>query len=178
MATATLGGGCFWCLEAVYQELRGVAAVVSGYAGGHVPDPSYEQVCTNTTGHAEVIQVSFDPEVVSFGELLDVFFTIHDPTQLNRQGDDIGAHYRSVIFYHDEAQRQVAERKIAALEQSGVWGAPIVTEVRQSEGFYFAEGHHQDYYRRNSVQPYYMTVIRPKVAKLRKEHLDKLRQAP
>jgi peptide-methionine (S)-S-oxide reductase len=172
---ATLGGGCFWCLEAVYQELKGIEGVVSGYAGGHVPEPTYRDVCAGTSGHAEVVQVTFDPEVVTFGELLDVFFTVHDPTQLNRQGADVGEQYRSVILFHDEGQRAVAEAKIAEIEQAGVWDRPVVTAVEALSAFYPAEAEHQDYFRRRPFQPYCLAVIRPKVAKLRAAHLDKLR---
>src|SRR3712207_1688673 len=144
---ATLGGGCFWCLEAVYEELRGVEKVESGYSGGAVPNPTYRQVCTETTGHAEVIQVTFDPEVVSYREILEVFFTIHDPTTLNRQGADVGTQYRSAIFYHDEEQKRVAEEVIAELEARHLWADPIVTEVAPLDAFYKAEDYHQGYYR-------------------------------
>ena len=172
---ATLGGGCFWCLEAVYQELRGVEKVESGYSGGHVPNPTYRAVCSETTGHAEVVQVTFDPEVVSYRDVLKVYFGIHDPTTLNRQGADVGTQYRSVIFYHDEEQRRVAEEVISELEAEGVWGAPIVTEVAPLDEFYVAEAYHQDYFRNNGFQPYCQVVIAPKVAKFRKEHLEKLK---
>ena len=172
---ATLGGGCFWCLEAVYDELRGVQQVESGYSGGEVPDPTYRQVCTGTTGHAEVVQVTFDPEVVSFREILEVYFTIHDPTTLNRQGADVGPQYRSAIFYHDEDQRRVAEEVISDLEAEGVWDDPIVTEVTPFEAFYVAEDYHQEYYRNNGYQPYCQVVIAPKVAKFRKQYLERLK---
>ena len=172
---ATLGGGCFWCLEAVYEELRGVERVESGYSGGHVPNPTYRQVCSETTGHAEVVQLTFDPEVVSFHEILEVFFTIHDPTTLNRQGADVGESYRSAIFYHDEDQRRVAEEVIAELEARGVWDDPIVTEVTPFEEVYAAEDYHQEYFRNNAYQPYCQVVIAPKVAKFRKQHLDRLK---
>ena len=172
---ATLGGGCFWCLEAVYEELRGVEKVESGYAGGAVPNPTYRQVCTGTTGHAEVVQVTFDPDVVSFREILEVFFTTHDPTTPNRQGADVGTQYRSAIFYHDEEQKRVAEEVIAELEARHLWDDPIVTEVTPLEAFYVAEDYHQGYYRNNAYQPYCRVVIAPKVAKFRKEYLAKLK---
>jgi peptide-methionine (S)-S-oxide reductase len=172
---ATLGGGCFWCLEAVYEELRGVEKVESGYSGGGVPDPTYRQVCTGTTGHAEVVQVMFDPEVVSFREILEVFFTIHDPTTLNRQGADVGTQYRSAIFYHDEEQKRVAEEVISELEAEGVWDDPIVTEVTPVDTFYKAEEYHQGYYRNNEYQPYCQVVISPKVAKFRSKYLSRLK---
>lgn len=172
---ATLGGGCFWCLEAAFLRLRGVESVVSGYAGGAVQDPTYRQVCTGTTGHAEVVQVRFDEAVIDYGTLLEVFFTIHDPTTANRQGADLGTQYRSVIFCHDERQREVAQAQIAALDAAGVWGAPIVTEVLPLPQFYPAEGHHQDYYRRNPYQGYCQAVVAPKVAKLRQRHAALLR---
>ncbi len=173
--TATLGGGCFWCLEAVYDQLKGVVDVVSGYSGGHVPNPTYEQVCSKTTGHAEVVQVAFDPDVIGFGDILDVFFTIHDPTTLNRQGNDIGPQYRSVIFYHSPEQKQAAEEKIAALEAAGIWDAPIVTEVTAFEAFYPAEEYHQEYFSRNPDQGYCVFVIAPKVAKFRQKYFGKLK---
>jgi peptide-methionine (S)-S-oxide reductase len=172
---ATLGGGCFWCLEAVFEELRGVQEIVSGYSGGTVPDPTYEQVCTGTTDHAEVVQVTFDPEAVSFREILEVYFSIHDPTTLNRQGADVGTQYRSVIFYHTPEQKRVAEEVIAQLEEAGVWDDPIVTEVTSGSAFYAAEDYHQEYFRRNQGQPYCQVVVAPKVAKFRKQHLDKLK---
>ena len=172
---ATLGGGCFWCLEAVFEELRGVQGVVSGYSGGAVPDPTYEQVCTGTTGHAEVVQVTFDPAVVSFREILEVYFSIHDPTTLNRQGADVGTQYRSVVFYHTPEQKRIAEEVIAELEEAGVWEDPIVTEVTPSSAFYDAENYHQEYFRRNQRQPYCQVVVAPKVAKFRKQHLDRLK---
>jgi peptide-methionine (S)-S-oxide reductase len=172
---ATLGGGCFWCLEAVYEELRGVEKVESGYSGGAVPNPTYRQVCTGTTGHAEVVQVTFDPEVVSFREILEVFFTIHDPTTLNRQGADVGPQYRSAIFYHDEEQRRVAQEVIAKLEAEHLWRDPIVTEVTPFDAFYRAEDYHQEYFRNNAYQPYCQVVIAPKVAKFRNQYLAKLK---
>jgi peptide-methionine (S)-S-oxide reductase len=171
---ATLGGGCFWCLEAVFEELRGVKEIVSGYSGGTVPDPTYEQVCTGTTGHAEIVQLTFDPAIVSFREILEVFFSIHDPTTLNRQGADVGTQYRSVI-YHTPEQKRGAEEVIAQLEEAGVWGDPIVTELTPASDFYAAEDYHQEYFWRNQGQPYCQVVVAPKVAEFRKQHLDKLK---
>ena len=168
MEKATLGGGCFWCLEAVYQELDGVTSIVSGYAGGHVPNPSYEAVCTGTTGHAEVVQLEFDPAKVSYKEILEVFFAIHDPTTRDRQGGDHGPQYRSAIFWHDEAQRDTSNQVIAALTAERAFDAPIVTEVTKLDRFWPAETYHQDYYRRNTAQPYCAFVISPKLAKYRK----------
>ena len=175
---ATLAGGCFWCLEAVYEQLMGVESVVSGYTGGHVVNPTYEQVCTARTGHAEAVQVTFDPQVVSYRDILGIFFTIHDPTTLNRQGHDVGPQYRSAIFYHDDEQKAAAEQTIAEIEASKIWGKPIVTEVTALPEFYVAEGYHQEYYRRNAAQPYCQVVISPKVAKFRKEYVDRLKAAP
>jgi peptide-methionine (S)-S-oxide reductase len=160
----------------VYDELKGVEIVASGYAGGHVRNPSYEQVCSGTTGHAEVTQITFDPRVISYADLLDVFFTIHDPTTLNRQGNDVGPQYRSVILYHSPEQKAIAERKIAELSAAHTWDAPIVTQIEPITDFYPAENYHQDYYQRNQFQPYCMFVIRPKVAKARKMFLEKLRK--
>jgi len=173
---ATLAGGCFWCLEAAFSDLKGVELVQSGYAGGHVANPSYEHVCTGETGHAEVVQITFDPQVVSYGDLLHVFFTIHDPTTLNRQGGDIGTQYRSAIFYHGPAQKAEAERVIAELGAEKVWDDPIVTVVAPFERFYPAEEYHRDYFRRNPKQAYCRAVIAPKVAKVRKLYFDKLKQ--
>ncbi len=172
---ATLAGGCFWCLEAAFQQLRGVTKVVSGYTGGTVPNPSYQAVCTGATGHAEVTQVTFDPSLVTYRDLLDVFFTIHDPTTLNRQGADEGTQYRSAIFYHSPEQKAEAKRTIKELEAAHVWDDPIVTEVVPLETFYPAEGYHQDYYARNANQPYCRAVIAPKVAKLRSKYFEKLK---
>jgi len=172
---ATLGGGCFWCLEAVFQDLKGVERVVSGYAGGTVPNPSYEDVCTGRTGHAEVVQVTFDPAVLSYRDLLQVFFSIHDPTTLNRQGPDEGTQYRSAIFHHGPAQERVAREFFAELERRGIWDSPIVTEVTAAPSFYPAEQYHQEYFRRNPGQGYCRVVIAPKVAKFRKEHLARLK---
>jgi peptide-methionine (S)-S-oxide reductase len=173
---ATLGGGCFWCLEAVFKDLRGVERVVSGYAGGEVENPSYEQVCGGGTGHAEVVQIAFDPQVVTYRDLLDVFFTIHDPTTRDRQGADVGPQYRSIVLYHDPEQKESAERAIGDLEAKGVWHAPIVTELVPLERFYPAEAYHQDYYEQNPRQRYCQIVIAPKVAKFRKEHLARLKR--
>ena len=172
---ATLGGGCFWCLEAVYKELRGVERVVSGYAGGHAENPTYERVCSGTTGHAEVVQITYDPAQVSFAELLEVFFTIHDPTTLNRQGADVGTQYRSAVFYHTPEQRETAERLIREFEAAGVWDAPLVTEVAPLVKFYPAEEYHQDYFEKNPFQPYCRAVVAPKVGKFRKRFLEKLK---
>ena len=174
---ATLAGGCFWCLEAVYDELNGVTDVVSGYSGGRRPNPTYDQVCSGSTGHAEVVQVTFDPAVVSFRELLEVFFTIHDPTTLNRQGADIGTQYRSAVFYHSPEQKQVAEQVIADLNQEQLWNAPIVTEVMPFTQFYPAEDYHQEYFARNPGQGYCQFVVAPKVAKFRSKYLQKLKRA-
>jgi peptide-methionine (S)-S-oxide reductase len=174
MEVATLGGGCFWCLEAVYDELVGVDHVESGYAGGTVVNPTYQQVCTGTTGHAEVVQVTFDPEIISYDDILDIFFSIHDPTTLNRQGADVGTQYRSVIFYHDEKQKATAERKIKELSQSGNWRNPIVTQVVPFEQFYEAEDYHQEYFVNNKYQPYCMAVVAPKVKKFKKQFSARL----
>lgn len=172
--TATLGGGCFWCLDAAYREIRGVQAVVSGYAGGELPDPSYREVCGGDTGHAEVVQLTFDPGEVSYRDLLELFFTIHDPTTPNRQGADVGTQYRSVIFYHTPEQRATAEAVIADLTARGVWDDPIVTELLPAPTFFPAESYHQDYYTRNARQPYCQAVVAPKVAKARRSALAKL----
>ncbi|HEU5262533.1 MAG TPA: peptide-methionine (S)-S-oxide reductase MsrA [Gemmatimonadales bacterium] len=173
---ATLAGGCFWCLEAVFLELKGVEQVQSGYAGGRMPDPSYELVCTGTTGHAEVVQVTFDPVVISFRDLLGIFFVIHDPTTPNRQGVDVGTQYRSAIFYHSPEQKAEAVRVIAELEAAQVWDAPVVTELVPLETFYPAEEYHRDYFRRNPNQGYCRAVIAPKVAKVRKQYFEKLKK--
>jgi peptide-methionine (S)-S-oxide reductase len=173
---ATLAGGCFWCLEAVYKELRGVVRVVSGYAGGHVENPTYRAVCEGTTGHAEVVQITFDPREVSFLELLEVFFTIHDPTTLNRQGADVGTQYRSAVFYHTPEQREAAERLISEFDAARIWDAPIVTEVTPLERFYPAEDYHQDYFENNPAQPYCRAVVAPKVSKFRSKFLAKLKR--
>lgn len=172
---ATLAGGCFWCLEAVYNDLRGVESVVSGYAGGSVANPSYEQVCRGNTGHAEVVQITFDPAAVSFRELLEVFFTIHDPTTLNRQGNDIGTQYRSAIFYHSDDQKKVAEEVIKNLAEEKIWANPIVTQLVPLAEFYPAEEYHQRYFERNPNQGYCQVIISPKVSKFRKAFLQKLK---
>ncbi|HMB25513.1 MAG: peptide-methionine (S)-S-oxide reductase MsrA [Chloroflexota bacterium] len=178
LQTATLAGGCFWCLEAVYDELKGVHSVESGYSGGQVDNPSYHEVCTGTTGHAEVVQVRFDPNVISYRDLLNVFFTIHDPTTLNRQGADIGTQYRSAIFYHDEEQKKIAEETIKDLNAQKVWDNPIVTKVTKFEKFFQAEDYHQEYFANNPYQPYCQVVVAPKVAKFRKHFLEILKKQP
>jgi peptide-methionine (S)-S-oxide reductase len=177
LEVATLAGGCFWCLEAVYDELNGVVDVVSGYSGGTKPNPSYEAVCTGQTGHAETVQLIFDPKMVSFRELLEVFFTIHDPTTLNRQGADVGTQYRSAIFYHNPEQKAVAEQVIRDLEEQQVWDKPIVTELIPFSTFFPAEAYHQEYFKRNPYQGYCMAIIAPKVAKFRQKYLEKLKKA-
>lgn len=173
---ATLAGGCFWCLDAVYRMLKGVSKVESGYAGGDVPSPTYKDVCSGTTGHAEVVRITFDPDTISYRDLLDVFFTIHDPTTLNRQGGDVGTQYRSAIFYHSPEQKATAEDVIAKLGESKIWDGPIVTQVAPAGDYYAAEGYHQNYYAGNKDQPYCAVVIAPKVAKARKAYLDRLIQ--
>ena len=171
---ATLGGGCFWCTEAVYQDLKGVQRVESGYAGGTVNNPTYRQVCTGTTGHAEVVQITFDPAVISYKEILDVFWRVHDPTTLNRQGADVGPQYRSVIFYHSNEQRAIAEQSKQETDASGLWPDAIVTEISPYTQFFKAEDYHQNYYQDNPNQPYCMMVISPKMQKFRQEFADKL----
>jgi peptide-methionine (S)-S-oxide reductase len=178
LQTATLAGGCFWCLEAVYDEIKGVHSVESGYAGGHVGLSTYREVCNGTTGHAEVVQVHFDPNVVSYRDLLNVFFAIHDPTTLNRQGADVGTQYRSAIFYHDEEQKNIAEELIKDLNAQQIWDRPIVTEVTKLDKFYVAEDYHQEYFARNPYQPYCMAVVAPKVSKFRKHFLELLKKQP
>jgi peptide-methionine (S)-S-oxide reductase len=173
---ATLAGGCFWCLEPVFDDLKGVEDVVSGYSGGAVANPTYRQVCGGDTGHAEVVQLTFDPQVVSFKDLLDVFFTIHDPTTLNRQGADVGTQYRSAIFYHSPEQKATAEQAIADLNAAKIWGSPIVTEVVPAATFYVAEDYHQEYFENNANQPYCRAVVAPKVAKFRKYYFEKLKK--
>lgn len=174
--TTTLGGGCFWCLEAVFLELKGIMKVESGYAGGFIPNPSYKLVCTGLTGHAEVVQVTFDPKVITYKELLQVFFTIHDPTMLNRQGHDVGTQYRSVIFYHTPSQKKIAEQVIQELEAARIWPNPIVTEVKPLKAFYKAEEYHQNYYAQNPDQPYCQIVIAPKLAKFRQQFFERLKK--
>jgi peptide-methionine (S)-S-oxide reductase len=173
---ATLAGGCFWCLEAVFDELKGVESVESGYSGGHVQNPGYAQVCDGDTGHAEVVQVTFDPQVISYKDLLTVFFTIHDPTTLNRQGNDVGTQYRSAIFYHDEQQKKVAEEVIREITAAGIWDAPIVTDVTPFDRFYIAEDYHQEYFKKNPFQRYCRAVIAPKVTKFRHKFADRLKK--
>ena len=178
LQTATLAGGCFWCLEAVFDEVKGVQGVESGYAGGQMDNPSYRAVCNGDTGHAEVVQVHFDPNVVSYRDLLNVFFAIHDPTTLNRQGADVGTQYRSAIFHHDDEQKQTAEELIKDLNTQKIWDKPIVTEVEKLDKFYMAEDYHQEYFARNPYQPYCQAVVAPKVSKFRKHHLEMLKKQP
>jgi peptide-methionine (S)-S-oxide reductase len=173
---ATLAGGCFWCLEAVFDQLKGVSAVESGYMGGQVNNPTYNQVCGGDTGHAEVVRVTFDPKLLNYADLLDVFFVIHDPTQLNRQGNDVGTQYRSAIFYHSAEQQRIAKEKIQALANQGVYDDRIVTEVTPVEDFYLAEDYHEEYFANNPRQPYCVAVVAPKVAKFRKYFLDRLKK--
>lgn len=174
--TATLAGGCFWCLEAVYDQVKGVLSVESGYSNGHVQNPTYKQVCGGDTGHAEAVRIQFDPSVVSYRDLLNVFFGIHDPTTLNRQGADIGTQYRSAIFYHSAEQKETAETLIRELNGQKIWDAPIVTEVAEAAQFYVAEDYHQEYFAHNPYQPYCQAVVAPKVAKFRKHFLDMLKK--
>jgi peptide-methionine (S)-S-oxide reductase len=174
--TATLGGGCFWCLEAVYQEMEGVFSVESGYMGGHTPNPTYRDVCSGTSGHIEVVQVKFDSNVTLYREILEVFFAIHDPTSRDRQGNDSGEQYRSVIFYHDDAQREIAESMIRELNAERIWDRPIVTELRPASAFYRAEDYHQEYFRNNPRQPYCAFVVAPKVRKFREKFAAKMRR--
>jgi peptide-methionine (S)-S-oxide reductase len=176
LETATLGAGCFWCVEAVFDDLKGVEDVVSGYSGGHTENPTYREVCSETTGHAEVAQITFDPAVISFKEILQVFFAVHDPTTLNRQGNDIGSSYRSAIFYHDENQKRIAEEVIKEVTAEGVYDDPIVTEVTAFDKFYPAEDYHQEYFLNNPNQPYCAAVVAPKVAKFRKKFVDRLKK--
>lgn len=178
LQTATLAGGCFWCLEAVFDEIKGVYSVESGYAGGHVDNPTYRAVCNGDTGHAEVVQVHFDPNIVSYRDLLNVFFAIHDPTTLNRQGADVGTQYRSAIFYHDDDQKKTAEELIRDLNSQKIWDKPIVTQVKKLDRFYMAEDYHQEYFARNPYQPYCMAVVAPKVSKFRKHFLEMLKKQP
>ena len=175
MDTATLGAGCFWCIEAVFQELKGVESVTSGYAGGFIKNPSYKEVCTGRTGHAEVAQIVFDPDVISFDELLEVFWKTHDPTTLNRQGNDIGTQYRSSVFYHNEKQKEKTEYYKRKLDESGAYPNPVVTTIEELTDFYVAEDYHQNYYNSNTSQPYCTFVIQPKVEKFRKAFSDKLK---
>ena len=175
---ATLGGGCFWCTEAVFAELRGVVQVEPGYAGGTVTNPTYEQVCSGRTGHAEVVQVIFNPNVISYGELLKIFFTVHDPTTLNRQGADVGTQYRSVIFYHNDEQKSVARQIVNEVTAAKLWNAPIVTQIEPFKAFYKAEDYHLEYFKNNPRQPYCQIVIAPKVRKLREHYMEKLKNHP
>lgn len=175
MQTAIFGGGCFWCTEAIFSDIKGVEKVESGYSGGELLNPSYEQVCTDETGHAEVVKITFDESVVSYADLLRIFFSTHDPTTLNRQGNDAGRQYRSVVFYNNEEQKKTAEEIMKEITDSKIWDRPIVTELRPAMPFYKAEEYHQDYFKRNTYQPYCQVVIAPKVAKFRKKHLDMLK---
>lgn len=176
LETATLGAGCFWCVEAVFDDLRGVESVESGYSGGHTENPTYQQVCSETTGHAEVINVNFNPEEISFKEILQVFFSVHDPTTLNRQGNDVGTSYRSAIFYHDDEQKRIAEETIKEVEAEGIYDNPIVTQIAPFDKFYIAENYHQEYFANNPNQPYCAAVVAPKVAKFRKKFVDRLKK--
>jgi len=172
----TLGGGCFWCTEAIFDELRGVKQVESGYSGGHVPNPTYERVCTGTTGHAEVIQVTFDPQVISLNDILHIFFTVHDPTTLNRQGPDVGTQYRSAIFYRNDDQKKIAEEVMRDIAASKIWNAPLVTKLEPFKAFYEAEDYHQTYFASNPNQPYCRAIIAPKVAKFREKYRARLKK--
>lgn len=176
MEIATFGNGCFWCTEAIFQDLKGVSKVASGYMGGETKDPTYKEVCSGTTGHAEVLQITYDPLAISFDELLEVFWKTHDPTTLNRQGNDVGTQYRSVVFYHSEEQRKLASDYMTRLDTSGAWSDPIVTEISPVDTFYPAEDYHQEYFNQNGSQPYCSFVIRPKVEKFRKVFADKLKK--
>lgn len=177
LETATLGAGCFWCIEAIYQDVKGVHKVVSGYMGGHVKNPTYDEVCEGTTGHAEVAQITFDPSVISFEDILYIFWQTHDPTTLNRQGNDAGTQYRSAIFYHSDEQKRIAEKAKADTDSSGLYPNPIVTEITPSSEFYVAENYHQNFYKMNPNQPYCRFVVDPKVRKFRKSFADKLQVA-
>jgi peptide-methionine (S)-S-oxide reductase len=174
--TATVGGGCFWCIEAVFSELRGIEKVESGYSGGTVANPTYEQVCTGRTGHAEVVQITFDPRMISYREILQIFFIMHDPTTSNRQGNDVGTQYRSVIFYHSNEQKGIAEQVIREVDAAKIWGAPIVTQVEPFKAFYRAEDYHKEYFRKNPEQAYCRFVIEPKLAKLRNQYFLRLKK--
>ena len=176
--TATLAGGCFWCLEAVFDEMKGVLSVDSGYSNGHVANPSYRDVCTGSTSHAEVVRITFDPSVISFRDILNVFFAIHDPTTLNRQGGDVGTQYRSAIFYHNPEQKETADTLISELNEQKIWNSPIVTEVTAVDNFSIAEDYHQEYFARNQNQPYCQAVVAPKVSKFRKHYLELLKKQP
>jgi peptide-methionine (S)-S-oxide reductase len=176
LETATLGAGCFWCVEAVFDDLKGVTDVVSGYSGGHTTNPTYREVCSETTGHAEVTQITFDPNEISFADVLRVFFAVHDPTTLNRQGNDVGSSYRSAIFYHSDEQKQTAEEIIKEVTEAQIYDKPIVTEVTAFDKFYPAENYHQEYFANNPNQPYCAAVVAPKVAKFRKQFVDRLKR--
>ena len=176
LETATLGAGCFWCVEAVFDDLKGVESVESGYSGGHTENPTYREVCSETTGHAEVVNVTFNPQEISFKEILQVFFSVHDPTTLNRQGNDVGTSYRSAIFYHTDEQKRIAEETIKEVEAEGVYDDPIVTQVAPFDKFYIAEDYHQEYFANNPSQPYCAAVVAPKVAKFRKKFVDRLKK--
>ena len=176
LETATLAAGCFWCVEAVFDDLKGVEDVVSGYSGGHKDNPTYKEVCSETTGHAEVVQIRFDPVELTFSDLLRVFFTVHDPTQLNRQGNDIGSSYRSAVFYHSDEQKQAADDVIAEITAEGIYDKPIVTEVTAFDKFWPAEDYHQEYFANNPSQPYCAAVVAPKVAKFRQKFLSRLKR--
>jgi peptide-methionine (S)-S-oxide reductase len=176
LETATLGAGCFWCVEAVFDDLKGVESVESGYSGGHTENPTYREVCSETTGHAEVVNVNFNPEEISYKDVLRVFFAVHDPTTLNRQGNDVGSSYRSAIFYHNENQKQIAEEVITEVTAEGVYDDPIVTEVKPFDKFYIAEDYHQEYFANNPNQPYCAAVVAPKVAKFRQKFVNRLKK--
>jgi peptide-methionine (S)-S-oxide reductase len=173
---ATLAGGCFWCMEAVFEELKGVESVESGYSGGHQANPTYREVCSETTGHAEAVQISFDPALITYKELLNIFFSVHDPTTLNRQGNDVGSSYRSAIFYRTDEQKAVADEVIRELTAQRLWPDPIVTEVTRFDKFYIAEDYHQEYFANNAAQPYCRVVVAPKVAKFRKQYFERLKK--
>lgn len=172
---ATLGGGCFWCIEAIYNDIRGVKSAISGYAGGRVKNPTYEQVCSHMTGHAEVVQITYDPDMISYRDILEIFFSVHDPTTLNRQGNDVGDQYRSVILYHDDEQKRIAQETIQALTEARAFADPIVTQVVPLDQFYPAEDYHQEYFKNNPNQPYCRFVVAPKVTKFRKHHAEVLK---
>ena len=176
MEVATFGGGCFWCIEAVFSEVEGVVRVLPGYSGGHVANPTYEEVCTGTTGHVEVVQITIDPDIISYRELLEIFFAMHDPTTLNRQGGDVGTQYRSVIFYHNGEQKATAEKVIEELNKAETYDAPIVTKVEPFKAFYEAEEYHKDYFKRHPEKPYCKLVISPKIAKLRENYWNKFKK--
>lgn len=176
METATLAAGCFWCVEAVFDDLQGVHDVVSGYSGGHKDNPTYQEVCSETTGHAEVVQIKFDPDEISYADILRVFFSVHDPTQLNRQGNDIGTSYRSAIFYHSDEQKRIAHEIIDEIAATGIYDKPIVTEVTAFDKFWLAEGYHQEYFANNPNQPYCAAVVAPKVAKFRQKFVQRLKK--